>query len=400
MLVTTAALATGCRQFQQHRADLARLHAEGNFQQAARTLDDPQIRRIYGQRSELLWTLDRGAVAQALGDTPRAIELLEQAERTIELQNERSPADVAAMWLLSDASTTYVAEPYEDMYVNVLKLLAQLEAGNLQGGATVEARRLASKADQLRDRFLVYEDAIRRKDESALERARSSSVVATGTGGEFVESPLGTYLTAITFMATGDPSFQSVAARRLLDSINLQSALIGPVRAQDFEDLEGLRRGDRNLLVVALSGRGPTKVARPVGPIPLGTVPIYFQLPELVPNPSLVNSAWLEVEGGQRMPLAFVEDLNAVAAQHHRRMLPLIYARTYARAAAKAIGSVAITEAARKSARDSNQDLVQVVGVLAGLAFMGATEQADVRAWIMCTIASRSICSSAMCSML
>lgn len=384
------ALLAGCRQFQEHRLAIDELHASGRYADIAAILDDPQTQKLYGSKSRVLLDLDRGATALALNDTTTTIAKLEDAERAIELRRERTGGDVAAMWLLSDADTAYLAEPYEDMYVNVLKLLAQLEAGRIDGGATVEARRMASKADLLRDRYLQYKSALESKESRRLEDVQSLAslgVEASDSGGQFVESPLGTYLTAITFMKSGDRDLQAVAGRRLVESIRAQRGLIGPVREEDFVALENTRPSDVNILIVALSGRGPSKVARSVGPIPLGTVPIYFELPELRTFPSEVAGARLEIESagapGQSVPLALVEDLSAVAAENHRRMLPLIYARTFARAATKAAASTVLTEVGRRRSSDRDQGLVQVLGVLGGLAVMYATEKADVRAWSM-----------------
>lgn len=382
-LLAAALLLGGCRQFDEHRAELVTLHAAGRYDQAAALLDDPQVRELYGSKNQVLWELERGAAALAADRPDEAIELLESAERTIEVQRQKSLGDVLGQWTINDRAAKYIAEPYEDMYVNVLKLLAQLEAGRLQGGATVEARRLASKADLLRDTYVKYERAIEDEGLGLSGRARSGGLAAVNKGLEFIESPLGTYLTAITFMETGEREFQRVAARRLVDSIELQSGLIGPVRAEDFEHLADITPEQVDVLVVALSGRGPTKYAERYGPVPLGTLPVYFELPRLKTFPTFVEGARLEIDGGPSLPLSLVEDFSAVALENHRRMLPLIEARTLARYALKAGIAVVGTEMARRSVSDEDQLLVQVAGVLAGLAALAATEKADIRAWTM-----------------
>jgi uncharacterized protein len=407
-LVATVLVLGGCRQFQDHRVSLASLHAAGRYDQAAAILDDPATQRAYGDRNEVLWHLDRGAIALALGDLDQAIELLETAEHIAEVQREKSGGDILAQWTLNDSAAKYIAQPYEDMYINVLKLLAQLRAGRLDGGATVEARRLASKADFLRDMYLKYEEALE-QEHSTRVASRTSMGASHGGGtsrtrvagsatqggitavnpGEFLESPLGTFLSAVTFMKSGDYEFQRVAARRLLDSLQLQRGLVGPVREEDFAGLEDLDPAAVNVLVVALSGRGPTKYAHSVGPIPLGTVPIYFELPYLRVHPSEVAAARIEVEGfgsehspHYRERLKLVEDMSLVAAENHRRMLPLIHKRTLLRYAMKATASVVATELARKRVHDRDQGIIQITGVLLGLMAIAATEQADLRAWV------------------
>jgi hypothetical protein len=379
-----AMLLPGCvSDFTRHRMELGTLYAGGRYDQAAATLDDPKIHDLYGSRNELLWKMDRGAVALALKQDDTAISLLNEAENTVEVNQHKSTGDVIGQWLLNDNAAKYIAEPYEDLYLNVIKILAQLQAGRIDGGATVEARRMGGKADRLRDIYLKYEDAVNTKAGGSV--AGGSSVVSVNNAGQFIESPLGTYLSAVTFMKSGDREFQRVAGKRLVDSIRLQQGLIGAVNGEDFKDLEERDPDSVNLLVVALSGRGPTKYAQRIGPIPLGTVPVYFELPYLQTYPSEVTAAHLEVDtegavqaGGS---LALVEDLSAVATENHKRMLPAIYARTLVRYAVKAGISVGLTEAARRRAHDQDQGWVQLAGVVAGLAVLGATEQADLRAW-------------------
>ena len=52
------------------------------------------------------------------------------------------------------------------------KIMAQFGAGRIQGGATVEARRIGSKADRLRDQYLKYKDQSRRMPPRNSERFR------------------------------------------------------------------------------------------------------------------------------------------------------------------------------------------------------------------------------------
>lgn len=385
LLGLVVGLSAGCRPFADHRAALEATYAAGRYDQAAAMLDDPKLHALYGDKNELLWKLDRGAVAAALGDDDTAIELLNRAEDQIEVQREKSAGDVIGQWAINDTAAKYIAEPYEDLYVNVVKILAQLAAGRIDGGATVEARRMAGKADMLRDRWLKYEDAVKSRGGRAVE-SDPSGPTAVNNKGEFIESPLGTFLTAVTFMKSGDPEFQRVAGKRLVDSIKLQQGLIGPVREEDFAGLDEMSPDEVNVLIVALCGRGPTKVAQRIGPIPLGTIPIYMELPQLRTYLSEAAAARIEIDGesapaAEKKSLKLVEDLSAVATENHRRALPAIYARTLLRYAIKAGLSVALTEAARKNAGDSNQGLVQIAGVLAGLAVIGATEEADLRSW-------------------
>lgn len=426
--ISALALLAGCRSsFEIHREDIRRLAERGDYAHAAAVLDEPCTQRLYGDKNRLLYLLDRGGVALALGDDAETIALLERAEAMMEVYR-KTAGDEIAQWLINDTAAPYRGEPYEDLYVNVLKLLAQLEAGNIEGGATVEARRLATKADVLRDRYLVYSNRVKEEADPRIQSRLGSGGGWSGGGGlvthneegRFVESTLGTYLTAVTFMEAGDRSNQGVAARRLIDSIRLQSEIVGPADPADFEDLGERRADDANLLVVALSGAAPYKVAQRFGPIVIVDWPIYFELPVLVPGeqhaagarvivapaPSEAGAQALDdqsdassaTDASKPAPggptgiapepaaetylsyeLSFVEDLSSVAQENHEREMPFIYARTLIRASAKALGSFAATQAVRGS---TDNDLAVIGSIIGGLLFVGLTEKADLRSWI------------------
>lgn len=377
VLVAPAVLGVGlggCREFASHRRELERLAATGRYERAAEVLD-AEREDVY-RRDRLLWQLERGAVALANNDPDAAIEHLEDAERMIDLKREAGADEVVATWLVGERSGPYLAEPYEDLYVNVLKLLAQLEAGRIDGYATVEARRLAWKSDHLRDRAEAWARSL---DEAAQDKVGSSpSGVDTEEEGEFIESPLGTYLSALAFMEAGEGQMQAVAGRRLMDTLSREGTLVGDVDASRFEGVETMRPEDADVLVVALSGRGPTKVADRVGPIIIYTVPIYFELPRMVRHPSEVASVSVEVEGYGEQRLDLIEDMAEVAVVNHERYLPLVYTRTLIRAAAKATTAAVAAEAAR----DNDSEIGVVAAVLGGLLFMAATEEADLRCWV------------------
>jgi len=370
--------------FDRNREELAALHAQGQYDAIARRLDDPSVRREYGDKNRLLWWLDRGAAALALGDTAGTIENFEKAEEFMDIFRTASAADDLGKWLLNDTAAPYYGEPYEDMYVNVFKLLAQLEASNLEGGATVEARRMATKADALRDRYLRLRGEVGKQatDGSVPPAAAAGAAMPTTEDGEFIESPLGTYLTAVTFLKTGDRAMHEVASRRLLTAIDAQRTLIGPVQREKFSGLEAMRPDEANVLLVAISGRGPRKVAKRFGPIPIFEWPVYFELPELVGGVAEAAGARLVIDDGTAIDLALVEDLRSVATANHQRQMPLIYARTYLRSSAKAAAAFALTKTWQNNSKRGNEQAVAtVVGTLAGLAFVGFTEKADLRAW-------------------
>jgi len=378
---------SGCvTSFDRHRTAISALHEQGRYDTIAQQLDDPKVRDEYGDKNRLLWWLDRGAAALALGDTQTALDMLEKAEAYMDILSRPTAAADLGKWLLNDTASPYFGEAYEDMYTNVLKLIAQLEAGNVQGGATVEARRMATKSDALRDRYFTLRSRVGEKAGGGSGGSAGvpgpAAGVPTTEEGRFIESPLGTYLTAVTFLKTGEPAMHQVASRRLLTAIEAQGDLIGPVQREQFTAMETMRAEEANVLIVALSGRGPRKVPRRIGPIPIFEWPVYFELPVLVGGSAEAAGARLVLDDGTSIDLALVEDMRSVATANHERQMPLIYARTYIRSSAKAATAFAMTKAWEAgSSRGGERGVAAVVGTLAGLAFVGFTEKADLRCW-------------------
>ncbi len=410
LLLCLSAALPGCTTaFDRGRVTLEAMHANGDYAAAAQMLDTPAVRDDYGERNKLLYWLDRGAVALAQKDNAKAIDLLEKAESTMEVDREPSGGEQLSRWLLNDTVVTYYGQPYEEIYVNVLKMLAQLQAGQIEGGATVEARRAAGKADVLRDRYIrtrqgVLSSGDARFQASLATATREVSVNEQGGGGEFIESTLGDYLSAITFMKSGDADFQSVAGRRLASAIALQRGLQGggggggggEVDESKFATIGTMRPEEGNVLIVGLSGRGPTMVANKIGPIPVYEWPVYFELPELRGGSEEVGSARVVVErewtpnpnvvasppAATSQSLDKIEDFRVVAAENHRRQLPLITARTILRSQLKAATAFAATEAVKHSQnRGTDRNVAQIGMILAGLLFVGGTEKADLRCW-------------------
>ncbi|MGH7243048.1 MAG: hypothetical protein ACREJD_06490 [Phycisphaerales bacterium] len=365
-------------------------HQAGQFAAATKTLEEPETIDAFGDRNRLLWLLDRGGVALAQNDAAATMRSLEDAEKRIDAQRALRPSEQAAQWVLNDTVVPYIAPPFEDIYVNVFKMLMQMEQGRLDGGATVEARRMANKTNLLRDQYLHETQALKEKagqGYGAAERTGNATRYSTPTGGEFIESPLGTFLTAITFMKTGDRELQRVAGRRLLQAMEAQPKLFPNVNKNAFADLSDLDPSAGNVLMVAMTGCGPYLVAERVGPIAVFSFPVYFELPRMIQRGSAIAAGRIETqdstgtirEGGT---LELVEDLGAVTAENFARQLPLIYQRTMVRYLVKAGATVGASEVAAQTQHDSGtQMLIRSVGGLIGLAVLGATEKADLRSW-------------------
>ncbi|MCB9847596.1 MAG: hypothetical protein H6814_04205 [Phycisphaeraceae bacterium] len=375
-------IAPGCATpFQEHRDHIDDLADQGRYGQIVQELESDQARRLYADRDRLLYYLDLGLARFADGDDEGAIGALTTAEAIMDSRFEENAGDVFAKLVLNDTLSAYLGQPYEDIDCNVFKMLAQLEQGVIQGGATVEARRLANKVDLLREQYLTLTNRISGDDRAGgVSLTGAPSVVATAEAGQFIASPLGEFLTAITNMCVGDYPNQAVAARRLRQAIDAQGDLIGAVNPEPFAAIETLRPEDANALAVAFAGPGPRMRALRVGPIPIHDTPIYFELPVLEKPDSETAQVVLVVESEDgtvsESPLHLIEDMARVAQVNHERQLPQIYLRTLLRAAGK---SVALTLATQSANRSGKHDGAEIAVLLGGLALLAVTEKADLR---------------------
>lgn len=373
----------GCSNVARFQPRLNEYHARGDYAGAAALLDSEPTREAYGDKSGLLWHMERGSVALAAGQPDLAVKRFDTAEAASAYNYDPSRGDVFTMWALNDAEATFVAQPYEDMYINVFKTLAYLEQGKIDGFATAESLRQLRKAEHLRDVYGKYMQMAGAQDKAGvLKTNQAKAGMSIKDAGQFVESPLGAYLSCVTFMAVDERNNQDLAARRLLDAIKQQQAIVGPVKSEDFEALARLNREDVNVLVVALTGRGPIKRESRLR-APLLDLVVDIPYPKLQMQPSSISGVTLEVEGSADAPgrLSLVEDLAGVSAENYRRAEPAIYSRTLVRVAGK-LGLVAgASVAAHQGDKKNNYTLAAVTAVVGVLAVQ-ATEKADLRSWV------------------
>jgi hypothetical protein len=103
------------------------------------------------------------------------------------------------------------------------------------------------KAENLRAAYSQYMTDMTAGGNGSGEFVKSglaNAKMTSADGGHFVESPLGAYLSAVTFMYLGDGGNQQVAAKRLLSCISEQRKFVGSVDPAKFQSLLTARRGD------------------------------------------------------------------------------------------------------------------------------------------------------------
>ena len=235
-------LALGCESaFDRHRVGLIRAHDRGDFVEAAILLDEANQKGRYGSKNEVLWLLERGAAAAATGDNALAVSALNRAEQQTELFYSQSASDIAGQWLIGERASRYITRAYENQYINVIKMLAHFQAGTVANGPTVEARRMASKADQMRDKFADVLDEVRdRGIEKDYALSDPGAFVAVGGVGPRLArqsiGPIFIYMTPIYFEL---PQIEPGGSRATRAIVEIQE-LDGSTRTVELNLIEDL----------------------------------------------------------------------------------------------------------------------------------------------------------------
>lgn len=340
---------------------------------------------VYADGDEVLLELERGGVALAAGAFATAFEALNDAEELTELQVRTAGTRRIGQWAIGDRVSPYMPAAHERQYINVLKMIAHVGRQRVDTDLRIEGRRMATRANVLRDEYLDAVLATGDEGGEALEEqiARAPGWVrGRNRAGTFVESPAGIYLTAIAARADGDMNTADVALRRLDDALRLHNELAETAQTWVFDDM-GVDEPIPNLLAVATTGTGPDLERETFGPYFVAGLPVLFELPRIRRGGSEVARVWLEISAGpgqvRRLDMGRLEDVNVVMAENHRRALPLVYRRTALRALVKS-GVVTIGGLAGGVA--SGRPSVGLAGVVGSLGVLALTERADTRAWV------------------
>ena len=178
------------------------------------------------------------------------------------------------------------------MYINVLKLLRTCRPDASPRSLIPSPRRAAGlqrgvhrgppprpKSDFLRDRYVRAADALKRGRTTTPRPAPlGDRVEFSRWDNQFVESPLGTYLSAVTFMKSGEPSLRRLPAGRLQSALDLQWATQSRVNRADFAGWARCGHAMRTSCS-SPSRAGADQAARRFGPVPIYTYTLYFEVP-------------------------------------------------------------------------------------------------------------------------
>ena len=371
----------------------------------------------YGEKSLVLYGMDRGMLLQLAGDYQQSNAVLEQAEEELDRLYTRKIRTETLAFMTNDTALPYEGDPYEQVLVNVLKALNYAALGQWQD-ALVEARRIDHRLNVLSDR--------------------------TQEKGAYREDGFARYLSGILYESTGDVNNAFIAYRKAYETFDatrawshtavpsqLREDLLRTAEALHFtQELAEYRRlfpdtmwetsqslqQLAQVVVISYNGRAPSKEDQFLDlPVSLDALQLVLlnrglsqatrqsnrgvdtvlyglngrvvrvALPRLVPQKTQVpvDRVSLIPDNGSRVTVntELVHNVTALAEKALSERMAGITVKALARATTKFAAAEATTRGAQQLA---GKDAGPLVGLLVGLLAKGlavASEEADKRSW-------------------
>ena len=192
-----------------------------------------QAEKEYGEKSRVLYGMDRGMTLHLAGDYQQSNAVLEQAEEELDRLYTRKIRTETLAFMTNDTALPYEGDPYEQVLINVLKALNYAVLGQWQD-ALVEARRIDHRLNVLSDRT---------KEKNA-----------------YRDDGFARYLSGILYESTGDVNNAFIAYRKAYETFEATRAwsqTAVPVQLQDRSAANG-----RGIALHSRIGRVPTRVSR------------------------------------------------------------------------------------------------------------------------------------------
>lgn len=379
-----------CRsmEYMDAREQVTESFEQSNYTNTVNLLQEFGEDGVYREQDEVLHNLEKSIATRYSGDIEQSNQHFERSEYLIDSLYGKSVTRNLRAFLINDYQLEYSGEDYENVYLNVFKALNYMHLDDLES-ALIEARRIEFK---LRN----YVDRHRRvAEEAASEDTTSISDELSWEPGpvEIEHSPLGHFLTTVLFAKTERPDQARIEHESMLQAFQNHGREYVIRDADIREDLNMIKEPDQyNALLVAFSGRSPTKEERRVElPIPDSDLFFTAAFPVLEEFESSIDHVVVDINNQQQVSLHLVEDMQQVAKKVYQVRQPLIYSRAVIRSFMRAIGASGAVDLVESGAEgllsdgDSDNDLaVAAIGAVAGAASrwgQRGLESADLRSW-------------------
>jgi uncharacterized protein len=373
----------------------------------------------YGDKSRVLYGMDRGMTLQLAGDYQQSNAVLEQAEEELDRLYTRKIRTEALAFMTNDTALPYEGDPYEQVLINVLKALNYALLGQWQD-ALVEARRIDHRLNVLSDRTqeknAYRDDGLARYLSGILYESTgdmNNAFIAYRKAYETLEATLAWSHTAVPSQLRKD-LLRTAEALHFAQELAEYQSLFTDTKWETGQALQQLAQ----VVLISYNGRAPRKEDQFLDlPISLDALQLVLlnrgfsqsnrqsnrsvdtvlyglngrvvrvALPRLVPQKTQVPVDMVSLipdnDNGTRVTLntELVHNVTALADKALSERMAGITVKALARAATKFALAEGTTRAAQQAA---GSDAGPLVGLLVGALTKGlavASEEADKRSW-------------------
>jgi len=362
------------------------LAVRGEFEEASRFFSRSDF-GSYGRNNRLLEALDRGLIFHYAGDYPASIEAFERAKRIYDELYTRSLSGIAASWLWNDATLPYPGEDFERALMNVFQSLNFLALDDAQG-ALIEARNAISVLQTINDRYAPGQKNVY-ADDAFVRMFMGMIYELFGERQEMNDAFLSYTKAAEIYQEVYQGNYHleipDILKERLLSAARWMGAQefqsyrkrFPESQASDWTD-----EGDRAIVILVMYrgqivNKVPSSILLPGmdGFLTRVSFPRYRK----ALRTKFSDSVLVRGTGGfeQKIALAQVEDLDAIARQNLDNRRTRILARAIARPVGKQLILEALEDGVRDKAGETAGDLMNYAGNL----YLLYSEQADLRGW-------------------
>jgi len=362
-------------------ADIDRFASAADYRQAVEVIR--KNKGEYGDKSEVLYNMDMGAMYHYAGEYDSSNAYLFEAEKIIDDLFTESVSLKVLSFIANDNVLPYEGEDFEKVLVNVF-LALNYAAKGMDDDALVEARKVDLK---LKEYSRKYEGKNQYQEDAFV---RYLMGVLYENGGEENDALISykksyeAYQTYQTDYGTKPPAsllndIVRVASRLSFDEDVARYTELGGTAPEAGEPASG------GVFIVLYSGRGPIKTeTKALVSIPdsSGTTHTFnIALPKFVRISESYETYDVVIDDGVT-PLTFsteiAEDVNAIAEKTLDDRIGLVYLKSGGRALMKFFASEKLKDNINKDDGNFWGNLAKSVAV--DLA-VNATEQADIRTW-------------------
>ena len=146
-------LFVGCASYTQQNAEMRYAFYNGDYEKSQNELEDLELQT--SNTDELLYYLENGSLATRRGRSRDARRSFDIAKKLVDDSYTTSISSTTASFFINDSSQVYYPEDYEQVAIHTMAALSWLEDQNLEG-ARVEAKRINSRLDQLKNNDHLY----------------------------------------------------------------------------------------------------------------------------------------------------------------------------------------------------------------------------------------------------